>query len=242
MIDQQDILSLNGTFYKRTPDGSTITLSVSSSADYDKSFFDRLQIRILSDNPSDQNIVQVLSRLRYDQSRDEMSDDKKQNLLQDEALDLIGGNLNSSVLTPFFYPVENWIRRTLKLDGFSINAGFIQNIFTEYSSDPEHLAELTDINNFGSDIAQFSSAILLNNLSLSMSKYIGYRMFVDYKLTLQEATDLQQKTKMLVSHETSLRLVLPKQYRVGYTLDYSPKDTGFTHEVMLQRSFRFWGF
>lgn len=241
MIDQQDILNLMGTFYKRTPDGSTITLSVVSTPDFDKSFFDRLKINITSDNPSDQSMVQVLSRLRYDTSNDEMSGDKKQNLLQDEALDLIGGNLNASVLTPFFYPVENWIRRTLRLDSFSINAGFIQNIFTEYSSDPSHLADLADINNFGSDIAQFSSAILLNNLSLSMSKYIGYRVFADYKLMLQEATDLQQKTKLLVSHEVSLRLVLPKQYRLGYTLNYSPKDTGFTHEVMLQRTFRFWG-
>ncbi|MDY0324758.1 MAG: hypothetical protein RBQ87_01125 [Candidatus Cloacimonadaceae bacterium] len=241
MIDQQDILSLSGEFYKRTPDGSTITLSVTSSSDYDKSFFDRLQINLGSDNPSDQSIVQVLSRLRYDQNKDDMSDDKKQNLLQDEALDLIGGNLNASVLTPFFFPVENWIRRNLKLDGFSINAGFIQNIFTEYSSDPSHLAELTDINNFSSDIAQFSSAILLNNLSLSMSKYIGYRMFVDYKILLQEATDLQQKTKLLLSHEASLRLVLPKKYRLGYTLNYSPQEIGFSHEIMLQRTFRFWG-
>ena len=242
MIDKQDILSLNGSFYKRTPDGSTITLNVTSSSDYDKSFFDRLEIHLGSDNPSDQSIVQVLSRLRYDKSQDEMSEDKKDNLLQDEALGLIGGNLNASVLTPFFFPVENWVRRTLRLDSFSINAGFIQNIFTEYSSDPSHLAELTDINNFGSDIAQFSSAILLNNLSVSMSKYIGYRMFVDYKLMLQEATDLQQKTKLLLSHEASLRLVLPKQYRLGYTLNYAPQERGFTHEIMVQRSLRFWGF
>jgi hypothetical protein len=241
MIDQQDILSIDGTFYKRTPDGSTITLSVGSSSDYDKSFFDRLQIHLSSDNPSDQSILQVLSRLRYDTSMDEIPDSQKDNLLQDTALGLIGENLNASVLTPFFYPVENWIRRTLKLDNFSINAGFIQNIFTEYSSDPSHLADLADISNFGSDITQFSSAILLNNLSFSMSKYIGYRMFVDYGLTLQEATDLQQKTKILLSHEASLRLVLPKQYRLGYTLNYLPKETQFIHQVMLQHSFRFWG-
>lgn len=241
MIDQQDILNLSGSFSKRTPDGSTITLSVNSSSDFEKSFFDRLQIHLTSDNPSDQSILQVLSRLRYDTSMDEIPDNQKDNFLQDTALGLIGENLNASVLTPFFYPVENWIRRTLKLDNFSINAGFIQNIFTEYSSDPSHLADLADISNFGSDITQFSSAILLNNLSFSMSKYIGYRMFVDYGLTLQEATDLQQKTKILLSHEASLRLVLPKQYRLGYTLNYLPKETKFTHQIMLQRSFRFWG-
>lgn len=241
MIDQQNILSVNGDFYKRTPDGSIITLSVASSPEYDKGFFDRLQINLSSDNPQDQNITQVLSRLRYNQSMDELPDDQKQNLLQDEALGLIGGNLNSTVLTPFFYPVENWFRRTLKLDGFSINAGFIQNIFSEYSANPSQLADMTDLANLSSDITRFSSSILLNNLSVSMSKYLGYRVFVDYELQLQEATDLQQKTKILVSNDISLRLVLPRQFRLGYTLNYSPKDTGLTHELMLQKSWRFWG-
>ena len=241
MIDQQGILDVNGMFYKRTPDGSTITLSVYSTPEFDMGIFDRLQLSLESDNPSDQSITQVLSRLRYNQSMDELPDDQKNNLLQDEALGLIGGNLDSSVFTPFFYPVENWIRRKLKLDGFSINAGFIQNLFSEYSSDPSQLADLADMSNFATDITQFSSSILLNNLSINMSKYIGYRMFVDYELMLQEATDLQQKTSILVSHEAALRLVLPKQYRLGYTLSYAPKETKITHEIMLQRSLRFWG-
>ncbi|MCK9556823.1 MAG: hypothetical protein PHQ78_02770 [Candidatus Cloacimonetes bacterium] len=241
MIDQQNILSVNGLFNKRTPDGSIITLSVASSPEYDKGFFDRLQISLSSDNPQDQNITQVLSRMRYNQGMEELPEDQKQNLLQDEALGLIGGNLNSTVLTPFFYPVENWFRRTLKLDGFSINAGFIQNIFSEYSANPSQLADMTDLSNLSSDITRFSSSILLNNLSVSMSKYLGYRVFADYELQLQEATDMQQKTRILVSHDTSLRLVLPRQFRLGYTLNYSPKDTGLTHEILLQKSWRFWG-
>jgi hypothetical protein len=242
MIDQQNILSVDGTFYKRTPDGSTITLRAVSSNDYSKSFFERLQISLTSDNPQDQNIYQVLSRLRYNQTMDELPENDKDKLLQDEALGLIGGNLNSTVLTPFFYPVENWIRRTLKLDGFSINAGFIQNIFSEYSSNPSGLADMADLSNLSSDITQFSSSILLNNLSVSLSKYVGYRMFVDYEFGLQEATDLQQKTRILVSHDTSLRLVLPRQYRLGYTLNYRPEEQELTHELMLQKSWRFWGF
>lgn len=241
MIDQQDILSVEGSFYKRAPDGSTITLSVTSSPDYTKSFFDRLELNLSSDNPADRNIAQVLARLRYNKSVDELSQDQRQNLLQDEAINLIGGNLNSSVLTPFFYPVENWIRRALKLDSFSINAGFIQNLFTEYSSDPSQLAELANMQNFTSDIYQFSSSILLNNLSISMSKYLGYRFYVDNEFMLQEATDLQNKTRIVVSNDASLRVILPRQYRLGYTLHYSPKEQGITHEVMLQKSWRFWG-
>lgn len=241
MIDKQDIMNVQGLFYKRTPDGSTVSLNVHSTPEFDKSLLDRLEISLTSDNPTDRNISQVLSRLRYNQSMDDLPSEQKQNLLQDEALSLIGGNLNSSVLTPIFYPVENWIRRTLRLDSFSINAGFIQNLFTEYSSDPSQLADMADLSNFGADISQFSSSILLNNLSVSMSKYLGYRFFVDYEFGLQEATDLQKKTRIMVSNEASLRLILPKQYRVGYTFRYQPKELGITHEIMIQRTIRFWG-
>lgn len=241
MIDQQDIINVEGLFSKRTPDGSTVSLSVHSTPEFDKSLLDRLQISLYSDNPQDRNISQVLSRMRYNQNMDELPDEQKQNLLQDEALGLIGENLNASVLNPIFYPVENWLRRTLGLDSFSINAGFIQNLFTEYSSDPSQLAELADINNIASDISRFSSAILLNNLSISMSKYLGYRFFIDYSFGLQEATDLQKKTKIMVSHDTSLRLVLPRDYRMGYTFRYEPSAAGITHEIMLQKTLRFWG-
>ncbi|MDD4100969.1 MAG: translocation/assembly module TamB domain-containing protein, partial [Candidatus Cloacimonetes bacterium] len=241
MIDQQDIMNVEGHFYKRTPDGSTVSLNVRSTPEFDKSLLDRLEISLTSDNPADRNITQVLSRLRYNQSMDELPDEQKQNLLQDEALGLIGGNLNSTVLTPIFYPVENWIRRTLALDSFSINAGFIQNLFTEYSSDPSSLADMADLSNLTNDINRFSSSILLNNLSISMSKYLGYRFFVDYELGLQEATDLQKKTRLMVSHDTSLRLVLPKQYRVGYTFSYEPSEERITHEIMIQKTLRFWG-
>ncbi|MCD8479106.1 MAG: hypothetical protein LRZ88_02000 [Candidatus Cloacimonetes bacterium] len=64
---------------------------------------------------------------------------------------------------------------------------------------------------------------------------------MDYELGLQEATDLQKKTRIMVSHDTSLRLVLPKNYRMGYTFRYEPKEAGITHEIMIQRTLRFWG-
>lgn len=239
MIDKQGILDINGVFFKRTPDGTTVTLTIYSTPEFDKSILDRLQISLASDNPEDQSITQVLSRLRYNQGMDDLPEGQSNNLLQDEALGLIGGNLDSSFLTPFFYPLENWVRRTLHLDGFYINAGFIQNLFSEYSSDS---SQFSDMSSFISDIPQFSSSILLNNLSMTMSKYIGYRTFVDYELKLQEATDLQQKTSILVSHKASLRLVLPKQYRLEYTLNYAPQeDQRLTHEIMFKRSLRFWG-
>lgn len=241
MVESQDILSVNGIFYKRAPDGTMVTLTVTTSPDLTKSFANRLEFNLSSDNPSDVSISQILSRLRYDNTMDGAGA-QRDIVLQDEALSLLSGNLDSSIVTPFLSPLESAARRYLKLDNFTINAGFIQNLYTQYSTNPNQLAENTDMKQFTTDIAQFSSSILLNNLSVSASKYLGRRLFLDYTLDLQEATDVQKQTKLMISHETSIRLMLPKQYRLGYTVAYSPQESGFTHEIMLQRSFRFWGF
>jgi len=74
-----------------------------------------------------------------------------------------------------------------------------------------------------------------------MSKYLGRRLFLDYELELQEATDLQKRTRLMVSHGTSIRALLPKKLRLSYTFKYTPIDKELSHEIFLQRSFRFWG-
>ena len=86
---------------------------------------------------------------------------------------------------------------------------------------------------------QFSSSILLNNFSVSTSKYLGRKVFVDYRFGLQEASDLANNTKLLIQHDTSLRVNLPYQFKIAYTFSYEPVDKQITHQVMLQRSFRF---
>jgi len=240
MVDSQDVLNVDGVFYKRAPDGTMITLKAVTLADPSKSFMDRLKFSLTSDNPDDRTISQILSRLRYTGSN-ETSKETQNGALQDEALTLISGNLDASLYSPFLSPVETYVRRKLRLDNFSISAGFLQNLYTQYSNDPSQLANYTDMKQLTTDIAQFSSSILLNNLSVSASKYLGRRMFWDYQLELQEATDLQKRTRIMVSHETSLRFMLPKKYRLGYTLKYTPQENKLSHEIMLQRSFRFWG-
>ncbi|MDD4309028.1 MAG: hypothetical protein PHO32_01475 [Candidatus Cloacimonetes bacterium] len=241
MVDSQDLLSVDGVFIKRAPDGSLITLTASTSNDLSKSFMDRLEFSLSSDNPQDRTISQILARLRYSGSTAPGAVNQN-GMLQDEALNLISGNLDSTLLTPILSPVENFIRRKLKLDNFSISAGFIQNLYTQYSNDPDQLAKTTDMKQFTSDVSQFSSSILLNNLSLSMSKYLGRRLFLDYNLELQEATDLEKRTRILITHETSIRLMLPKNFKLGYTFEFEPQEKVLSHEIMLQRTFRFWGF
>ncbi len=240
ILESQDLFILDGSFIKRSADGTIITLTLSTSRDSSKPLFERLEFNLTSDNPQDHSISDILARLRYSQPSGGMDSDQEIHL-QDEALSLISDNLNTQLVSAMFYPLENQIRRIFRLDGFSINTGFIQNLFSEYSNDPDKLAQYMDLEHLMSDIAQFSSTILLNNLSISASKYLARMVYLEYTLGLQEATDLQKRTSILVSHDTSLRMFLPRQLKLGYTFKYEPQDTRFSHEVMLERSFRFWG-
>ena len=241
IVDAQDLFIIDGAFTKRSPDGTIIILSVTTDRDLSKPLMERLQFNLSSDNPTDQSITDILARMRYTSSSEGMKSGQGTLDLQDEALMLLSDNINASILSPMLYPLENEIRRALRLDGFSIKAGFIQNLFNQYSSNPNQFADYTDTNHFLDDVNHFGATILLNNLSISASKYLGRKMFLDYTLTLQEATDLQRRTRIQVSHDTALRLILPHQFRVEYTFKYEPRETNLSHELMLARSFRFWG-
>ncbi len=232
----QKMVVIEGVLNHETADGTIVTLHVDTDKTNPRqSIFKRVKFTLDSDNPDDISTASIISRMRYNASSEQLSATQQGNLLQDEALNLISENLNTSLLSPLLYPLENNIRRWLGLDDFSIRAGFFQNLFTEYTSDPNQLA------NYAGNISQFSSSILLNNLSIYMSKYLGRKFFLDYTLGLQEASDLQNRTEIVVSHEASLRWYLPEQFRLAYTFKYVPWEEQVSHELMLQRSFKFWG-
>lgn len=238
----QKVMTINGSLTHESADGTLITLKVDTDMDEpQESIFKRVSFSLDSDNPDDRSTASILGRMRYNTSSEQLTATQQGNLLQDEALSLISENLNTSIISPILYPLENNIRRLLKLDDFSVRAGFIQNLFMEYSTDPNKLADLTDMDQFMQNISQFSSSILLNNLSIRASKYLGRKFFLDYSLTLQEATDLQNRTEIVVSHDSSLRWYLPHQFRLAYNLKFEPRQEQLSHGLMLQRSFKFWG-
>ena len=238
----QKVITINGSLTHESADGTLITLKVDTDMEEpQESILKRVRFSLDSDNPDDRSIASILGRMRYSASSEQLSATQQGNILQDEALSLISENLNTSILSPILYPLENNIRRLLKLDDFSVRAGFIQNLFMEYSTDPNKLVDYTDMNHFMKNISQFSSSILLNNLSIRASKYLGRKFFLDYNLTLQEATNLQNQTEIVVSHDSSLRWYLPHQFRLAYNLKYEPSQAQISHGLMLQRSFKFWG-
>ncbi|MCK7532241.1 MAG: hypothetical protein MZV63_15040 [Marinilabiliales bacterium] len=65
---------------------------------------------------------------------EDLSPYQRQNLLQDEAMQLISTSVSTTYVSQFLSPFENKIRSFLKLDSFSIRTGFIQNLFVEFAS------------------------------------------------------------------------------------------------------------
>jgi len=237
--ETNNIIAIDGTLTKKLADGTIITLIVLTNPQKGQEIFNQLEFKLTSDNPLDKTATQVLARLRYSRNVDELSPEQRQSLLQDEAMQLISTSVSTTYVSQFLSPIENRIRRFLKLDSFSITTGFVQNLFVEFATDNNGRANFNDPSNINADILQFSSSILLNNLSITMGKYIASKIFLDYEIHLQETTDLARKTKLDLYHNASIRLSLPYKFRFVYTFSIRPVRESNSHEVMLQRSFRF---
>ncbi|MBN2830103.1 MAG: hypothetical protein JXR56_07275, partial [Candidatus Cloacimonetes bacterium] len=234
-INQYSGEYLLGELYHKTADGTTIFLTIDTNDDTTKSFGDRLTFKITSDNPNDSSTMSILARLRYESDLADLSADQQSAIWKDEALKMLEGNLNSYYLNPILYPVENNIRKMLKLDFLYIDFGFLQNVYSNYVINQSDAIKREE-----SQIVEFSSSILLDNLKINAGKYLTRNIYLDYTALFQETTDLEKKTKMIVDHNATFRVSLPYRFKISYSFALKPDDPEmYSHEVMLQRSFRF---
>ncbi|MFO7660274.1 MAG: hypothetical protein R6V77_05120, partial [Candidatus Cloacimonadaceae bacterium] len=162
--ESNNIIAVNGTLTRKLPDGTQITLTVTTNPQKGPDILNQLEFNLTSDNPQDRTTTQILARLRYNKNIDELSAGQRQSLLQDEAMQLISTSVSTTYVSQFLSPVENRIRRFLKLDSFSISTGFVQNLFVEFTSNDNDGGAFSDAGSINADILQFSSSVLLNNL------------------------------------------------------------------------------
>jgi hypothetical protein len=226
--------NISGTFYKKTADGSLITLNIYNEiTGNDK--VGTLKFSLLSDNANDR-ITDILSKLRYNRSMEDISPDQKKTLLQDEVIQIAGMGLESAVMDPLLSPLENWVRKTLKLDYFHIRTDLVQNLFASYSSDEKSQYEIYNETN---ELAKLSSELFLNNLSVSMGRYLSRDLFLDYETRVERSQDVALASEMGVFHEFSLRYQLPFKFRILYKYKILPFKEENPHEIMLEKSFKF---
>ncbi len=227
-------VSIRGLFFKKTADGTLITLELFND-ETGTSNLGNLRFELKSDNPADL-IIDILAKLRYNRSMDEISPAQKQSLLQDEVIQIAGLGLESAVLDPLISPVENTIRKWLRLDYFHLQTDLIQNLFSTYSS--EEKSELT-YREEQTEVDRFTSVLFLNNLSVSAGKYLTRKVFFDYEVRFEKEDDIAAKTYLGVFQHFTLRYDLPWKLRLSYRFSLLPFDEENEHQIGIERSFRF---
>jgi hypothetical protein len=225
---------LSAKLYHKVQDGSTVNLDIVPMEGMPNTL-ENMEIRLTSDT-GETSVLDILSKLRYGRSADQISQAEQQAILQDEAVELAGVQLESSLITPFISPLENLIRRKSGLDFFYVKPGFVRNLIFSYTG---YQGE-TDPMSWGSqsEMLQFGAGILLNNLSVNAGKYATRKLFFDYNMLVQETTDIKSK-KLVVNHGFTARYDLPYSFKLGYTYQIDRVKENNSHEIMLERSFRF---
>lgn len=229
---------LNGTFFKKASDGTIITLNVFNEKD-SKTGNTTLQFRLASDDPSD-GMLDILAKLRYNRSIDEISNQEKKTLLQDEMIQIAGLGLETAILDPLIHPLENTIRKLLRLDIFYVQTSIIKNFFDKYYSKEDEeeknylqKEELDSVTRFGSDM-------FLNNLSVSMGKYASRKLFFNYEVQFQKPEEVALGSELGIYHYFTLRYDLPKKYKLAFRYKILPFDNEDSVELAIEKSFRFW--
>lgn len=226
--------NINGTFFKKTADGTLITLEIFND-ETGTSNLGNLRFELNSDNPGDL-ITDILAKLRYNSSVDDISPAQRQTLLQDEVIQIAGLGLQSAVLDPLISPVENSIRKLLRLDYFHLQTDLIQNLFATYSSDQKN--ELT-YDETQTEVNRLTSELFLNNLSISAGKYVTRKLFFDYEIRFQREYDIAAKNYIGIFQDFSLRYDLPWKLRLSYKFSLLPFDEKDEHQIGIERSFKF---
>ncbi len=237
LINEIDF-SINGTFIKKVQDGSTVTLQVSNGQS-NQLGIDDLVLTLASDNPDDKTQAQAINRLRKSDSSFDV-EQEDQNALQNETILMLGSNVDNTFINSFLRPVETFFRRRLALDYFYIKPGFVKNMVNNYvinDSNPELTTNQSqDVSD--SELAQFSSSILLNNLTINFGRPIYKRLYFNYEGFFQEITDLNRKTKIIYDQDFQIRTNINFKTKMSYTYKYRPSGDN-SHEIMLFHSINF---
>lgn len=237
LINEID-LSINGVFVKSVQDGSTVTLRV-SNAQGSSGGLDNLVLTLESDNPDDKTQAQAMNRLSLSDSNYDM-EQEEQNVLQNETIRMLGSNLDNTYVNNFLRPAETFFRKRLRLDYFYIKPGFVKNMVNNYvinsQTDPAQDDSYQEVSD--SELAQFGSAILLNNLTINFGRPIYKRLYFNYEGFFQETTNLNRQSNITYDQDFQLRTNIDFKTKMSYTFKYRPSGKS-SHEIMLFHSLSF---
>ena len=240
-------IQINANFKKKTPDGSTIYLSLTSTEkgiighDIHATDYGNYRIKLHSDNPKDETMLSILSKLHYGKSIGELTEEEKSKLYREGAIKIASDELGNLLVGPLLMPVESTIRQFLGLDFFRLKTGFMGNIMRksgliiseeDFTPEPEHESQLDKI-------SELSKDIILENLSVTMGKYITPNWYVNYEALLQKELTSSQAIKIGVQHEITFRYELPYNFDIKYMYRFSPIKKEEIQRISLESAINF---
>ena len=232
-------------FEKKLPDGTTIFLDIYSTTesvgqDIQKTEYGNFKLVLRTDSPNSETTAQIFSKMRYGKDFEQLSEEEKKSLYLDEAIKFAGQGIDNKLFNPLLNPVETKLRRWLGLDFFKLNTGLVENIILKsgilYSEEDKYKS--MEQENQDTEISRISKEIVLNNLSLSMGKYITHSWYVSYSALLQKGLEENNIERYGVIHQILFQYDLPLGFRMRYKYIYSPEEEN-VQEISLQKTFRF---
>jgi hypothetical protein len=234
-------------FTTKTPEGSTITLSIMSVEEdiYGENIreteFGNFRISLDSDDPENETFLGILSKLQYGKNINQLTEGERRNLYRDEALLLAGNELGNILFEPVIKPVESLVRQFLDLDFFRLKTGFMGNIMRRSGlilTEDDYYAQDGPQSSF-EQLSELSREILLDNLAIEMGKYIGRDWYVAYELMVRKDFSPDRGVSMGVEHEIVLRYDLPLNFQVTYLYRFSPLKEEELQRISLETVLHF---
>ncbi len=221
--------NIAGTFSKKIIDGSVITLKVFNQRDIGLNF------EFSSDDVNDK-ITDILAKLRYNRKMEDISDEQKSSMMQEEFVQIAGLGLESAIISSLLSPIENFVRKLFRLDYFRLQTDLMQNIFTNYSE--FNLNSEVDESSM-EQFDRFSSDFLLNNLRVNMGKYVSNKFYLEYQSRFEKSVEVFVDTEMGIYHDFILRYDLFNGFKLSYKYKILPFDEDEIQEIKIEKSFRF---
>ncbi len=239
-------VNIDGEFIKRTPDGSMIYLYVKSTDDkrsaddIGTSTYGDVKVSLASDNPKDETMLSILSKIQYGKEIDDLSEEERFNLGTEQAINLASDKLSDLIFSPLISPVEGAVRQFLGLDFVRVRPGIMKNIIE--TSGIVDTDEFIFDREFDSDLellGELSRDILLENLTIDLGKYITPDWYLNYEALIKKEMTGRNEVTIGVQHEFSLTWDLPYNFRFKYKYQFNPSRRKDNQGISLETVIHF---
>ncbi len=232
LSQSNSFFDLSGTFEATAIDGNTVSLKVKVIDRNVFSLIDNLEYELSSSDRNLTSELQIISSLSYDLSEEESGlSGKTSPVVGAQAMELLGGAVQSQVLDPFISPVENRLQRFLRLDLFRIKFNIVQNLLEDY----DEQQSLTS-----SEENSSSRNVLLNKMKVMFGKSLTNRLFFVSEINLEEPDDpLMEEKDLLLNQKIGFKYIFPHNFRFQYDYNFSEDAENNSYEINLKKSIDF---